>query len=627
MAEALFVVAAGTAGSGLDAMIPPRARIVVEDPSMLSATAAAAGSCSALSDFVSVVRDVYHPATIAQTAAVLRALPAAIGAERWSYAGVSLWNTVVTEFHWRYLDSAFQAADIARDLLDATSPGSVRISQPSSYVARALAAAASARGIPVSFAASGRRLSGRRLVNHLSPPLAHARDCGLALRARHRPRSGHAPFLLLNHAPRNFQAVAPALQQVASRLSADRILVVHTDGDDSAISRAGFAARRFVSYASWRDLAAFPTLSEMVRPLMAGDAVRGVDAAGLEWDGVPLGQLAKDEISFGLPHLLGVAIRELATARRMLLAERPAVVIMTEDRSSFSRAVAAHTRNEGIPTLLVQWGPIARCSNWLPSVAANVAAVEGDAAAEVLRASDGGASLRVVPTGQPRYEELLRQAARTSREADCRALSLDPARPIVLFGAHPVRERSASMKRNFVEEDRLGREVEAVVIAAVRLGIQLIVKPHPNEGTSRHQDVIVQHGNPDIRLIPGADSPYPFLHVCDAVITHRSTLGLEGVLLGRPLLIVNLCGTPDAFPYVDSGVALGAHSEGEVEPALRRVIFDEVTQARMAARRPQFLSRFLTSAEGSATERLGHLMMQLAEQGATRTPLALAAGR
>lgn len=621
MSETLAVIAPGTSARTLRATAAGAAHVVVEDTAALSNVQCILGRpCRVMADLVPCVRDVYHPAVRTQTADLLRKLPAALGAREWSYGGVSLWDTVATEFHWRFLDSVFQAADIAADLLDGTSPDRVVISRPGSYVARALAAVAEARGIAVRFQDGVHASRTLPLQTRAIPYLAHLRDCAYAVPlARADRASRSAPLIVLNHALRNFQIVEPVLRRVQQRRRSGQVLVIQGASDgESEIRTSGWACRRFVSYASWNDgAAALAAVSGPVRFLTSGEWQPHMRAVGLSWDGVPLDRLAANEISFGLPLLLGAAAREIAYARRMLAAEQPSLVIMTEDRSGLPRAVAFVARAMGIPTLLVQWGPIAPNSTWLSKVAADVAAVEGDAAAEVLTAAEDGASLRVVVTGQPKYEHLCQRAARSSRREICGRLSLDPERPIVLLAAHPIREASATMKRNFVEEDRLAAEAAAVVRAVNGLvGVQLLVKPHPNEGTDWHKRFVEACGNADIRLVPKTDSAEPCLLVSDVVITRRSTLGLEGVFLAKPVMIVNFCGTPDAVPFVSGGVATGAYSPAGVKPALEAALFDRATHARMAERRPAFLRRYIAPAAVSAIDRMAELVLSLADGAA-----------
>jgi hypothetical protein len=192
----------------------------------------------------------------------------------------------------------------------------------------------------------------------------------------------------------------------------------------------------------------------------------------------------------------------------------------------------------------------------------------------------------------------------------------------VLYAAHTVREESATMKRNYVEEEKLRGEVLAIVGAAARLpGVQLLVKPHPNEATDTFRQAVVEFRTTDIHLVSKSDSPYPFLFVCDAVVTHRSSLAVEGAVLGKPVVVVNFTGTPDAFPYVASGIAAGAYEPGDVEPAIRAVLYDEPTRTLMAERRATFLQENVLLGDVPATDRMVNLVLELAAAHPSATDL------
>lgn len=593
------------------------AHFVVEDAALLERLErSGAGSCSLVSDLISCVRDVYNPAVRTQTAVLLRQLRVALGAEQWCYAGVSLWEAVMPDFLWRFLDSLFQATDLARQLLDATTPKAIALTGSDSYLARALIAVAQTQGIRVDVIESRTPGWGAAFRARAIPYFGHFRDC---LRAAGFDRKAQpvrrSPFVLLNHALRNFLVVEPVFRELQRRLSAERILVVQTGNNgEEEVKASGLTYRGFEGYASLAEgLEALSSIAAAVGFLTSGLWKERVAKAGIAWEGVPLEALAEMEISFELPRLLSNTVREIACARAMLIQENPALVVMTEDRSSFSRAVGLSARVIGVPCLMVQWGPIALNSAWLGRVAADVAAVEGEAAAEVVRACEDGADLRVVVVGQPKYDQLREQAVRASRVDTCGRFALDPERPIVLYAPHQVREESAQMRKNYVEEQNGAEEVVAVLHAVRALpGVQLVVKPHPNEGSEFHRKAIERHGSPDIHLVPKSEPVYPLLFVCDAVVARLSAVGLEGVLLGKPLVIVNLTGRPDPFPYVCGGVAVGAYRTGDVEPALRSALYDPETRARLAEQRPAFLRRHIMIGDVSATERMVDLALNLA---------------
>jgi hypothetical protein len=596
----------------------PGIRIIVEDRAtgkVLESNAVC--HYESVAELVSGVRDTYDPKVREQTAVVFRNLSTVLRASEWTNAGVSLWDVVSGVFLWQYLDSLFQATDTARQLLNLTRPMRVVLSGLNTPLARAMAAVAQVEGLRVEVLENETATMRLIFQARVLPYLGHMRECVRGAWHRlWRIRKCDAPFVLVNHAPRNLLVMLPVLNALTNKISQERILLVQMGSEGlEEVLQTGFPYREFDCYASLgKGLRALWSIAHIVEFLTSGRWKEPVSRAGIEWEGVPLAILADQEISFGLARLLGYTVREVACARMMLRRESPAIVFLTDDRASYGRAVGLAARTLGIPSLLVQWGPIGWNSAWLPGMAADVVAVEGERAAEVIRACDNGQQLRVVVTGQPKYDLLLNQAIRASKSAICMKHGLDPKSPILLYASPPVSERSAMLKRNTVEERNLTSEVEAVCRATRGMTwVQLIVKPHPNERTLVHQQILDEIGGPNIHLLSKEETIYPFLFVCDLVITHHSTVGLEGVLLEKPVVIVNLTGRPDSFPYVESGVALGAYSAAEVGPAIHAALYDAQARRRMAESRPSFLLRYASRDGAPATDRMVNLALDLAQ--------------
>lgn len=616
------VLGLAAAGCGPDAARGLLARgaelVAVEDDNAVNVLAVVGGRGVLLSELIPGVHDVYEPAVIAHTRTLLRELRDALGADRWTCRGVPLWDTVVCDLVWTLLDPVFRQADASEKLLERVTPSRLVMAGGASPFRRALTTLARTRGLAVDDPSAGRRMKrASALVTRLTPYAAHLRDWALKAAVRRGDlRRSRAPIVLLNHAWRNFQVVEPALREVSNRLSLDRVLVIQTtpDGDAPSIA-SGFPLREYRRYVPLVEgLRALASTSAVIGYLTSGRWKRDVAAARVAWRGIPLEALAEAEISVGLPRLIGNAMREAACARVMLAREAPAVVVTTEDRSTCVRSMASRARVLGIPTVMVQWGPIAPNAAWLPRVATDVAAVEGEAAAEVLRGSEDGGALRIVVTGQPKYDRLLQEARGAWRDEVCARLGLDPSHPILLWAAHPIREHSARMRANRIEEARLTDEAVAIVRAVETIGdVQLIVKPHPNEGTSLHADLIQRSASSVMRHVDKRESVYPLLFACDAVVTHRSAVGLEGVVVGKPVITVNFAGSPDVLPYSASGVGFDAHSPAAVEPAIRTALLDEAARVRMAACRPAFIRRHVTLGPPSATARMTELILRLSE--------------
>jgi UDP-N-acetylglucosamine 2-epimerase len=107
---------------------------------------------------------------------------------------------------------------------------------------------------------------------------------------------------------------------------------------------------------------------------------------------------------------------------------------------------------------------------------------------------------------------------------------------------------------------------------------------------------------------------HELLHVSELVIVFASTVGLEAIALGRPLLVVNFTGRPDLVDYVDRGVALGVYQEADLLPAIEQALGDPEVQRRFAAARRQFVQDHLYRLDGLSSQRVVALIDQMIDE-------------
>ena len=60
--------------------------------------------------------------------------------------------------------------------------------------------------------------------------------------------------------------------------------------------------------------------------------------------------------------------------------------------------------------------------------------------------------------------------------------------------------------------------------------------------------------------------------VSGGVITFFSTTAIDALILGKPLLTINLSDDRDFYPFVPMGAAFGAYTKEEIMPAFKKLI-------------------------------------------------------
>ena len=90
----------------------------------------------------------------------------------------------------------------------------------------------------------------------------------------------------------------------------------------------------------------------------------------------------------------------------------------------------------------------------------------------------------------------------------------------------------------------------------------MVIRPHPNEP----EPVNKLPERTDLSL--QTDDPSVLLKGVDVVISMSSTLGLEGVLIGKPLISLNMSLTATYIPFAKMGIAKGVDCLEDLEDGL-----------------------------------------------------------
>lgn len=140
--------------------------------------------------------------------------------------------------------------------------------------------------------------------------------------------------------------------------------------------------------------------------------------------------------------------------------------------------------------------------------------------------------------------------------------------------------------------------------------ITLLLRLHPGENESSittYQRYIDKLGLGYRVVIDRQLELIDSLIVSDVVVTAASTVGLEAMLLNKPVIVVNLTGRPSSVPYVEYGAATGAYSRTELGQALDEVL-ERSDQDNLDNDWSRFVSDFAGTIDGCATKRLVELL-------------------
>jgi len=184
--------------------------------------------------------------------------------------------------------------------------------------------------------------------------------------------------------------------------------------------------------------------------------------------------------------------------------------------------------------------------------------VLGDFVKETL-VKEGRKEEEIISTGNPNFDNL--EDPGWLDQAEVMVHQQDWTGKRIILWARQVNPRHWEFYRTV--EEKLNK------LVAKHPDWQVIIRPHPNDPT--------QFGEfPDaVHLSKKAENIVTLLHLAHVVITVNSTVGMQGVILGKPLITMDMISTAQYLPYSKMGLALGIQDLGELEEAIEKCLSQE----------------------------------------------------
>jgi glycosyltransferase involved in cell wall biosynthesis len=334
--------------------------------------------------------------------------------------------------------------------------------------------------------------------------------------------------------------------------------------------------------------------------------------------GLRLGDLILPGLEHCFAHAIPLAA-DVAEAVRRLHARTPVrALVGVNEIAEYFRAAMLSGDAVGVPSVTLLHGIPTRLHRFFignePVIASRMA-VWGEACRTV-KIENGANPDRLVVTGAPHLSAVGRERRlRPDAEARVRALArfgLDPARRLVVFAPDHLNVGKLTHGVTLTPTDH------AVMVAAVARavaaipGAQLLVKLKVEDQSGpRVRRLLRKHGTPAAPVIHDAVWPDLF-DVADVVVMAHSTVGLEALLHGVPLVTVNFTGRPDRVDFAKSGVSLGVYEPAALREVLEAALFNPDVRTRLRDATPAFLTAFAGPLDGRSADRVAALVTGLA---------------
>lgn len=290
---------------------------------------------------------------------------------------------------------------------------------------------------------------------------------------------------------------------------------------------------------------------------------------------------------------------ETAVAASVLRRYRVTTIVTASHAHYAGRLYCEVGARLGIPSLSLQHGVAG-----VPSIYAPVHSTKMAVWGELPRLwliSNGAEPEQLVVTGQPRLDALVSPGPQRSRADVLGQLGLDPARTTWIVAPDPE-----------PREIRHAMTEIVFAIASAFPDVQVIVRPHPADDIKYYQ-IRLATGLASGRLVLGTRiDAASLLAAADLLFVGQSTLGLEAMILGRPVVVLNPSRAFEFVPYVSEGAAPAVYEAGELVPVLTSLLGDD--RARFEAGRHRFVERYASAADGGSTARVVDLIRTMARE-------------
>jgi hypothetical protein len=337
----------------------------------------------------------------------------------------------------------------------------------------------------------------------------------------------------------------------------------------------------------------------------------GATSRTLTYNSVPLFEIFNYRFQQFFHAQAPALIGYIEWADKLIRVLKPDILVVFDDASTISRAFCRTFKHHGVPVLVMQHGVLtvkaAALSYFLTMpLEAPRQAVWGNACREEWGSKRGKPAECQVVVGNPKYD-FVAEGYRPKKSEICRKLGLDPERGIIVVATEYYGSMAAAYTTE-LEERFIRGTIKALINFPDK---QIVIKLHPTFHKKYRQIVSAIAEEENLEVTITSDYLWELLAVSDLVIISESTVGLDAMVLDKPVVVVNLSKCPDGIAYVSKGAARGAYRPEDIAPVVREVLNNEQVRRELAEARKRFVYEYAYIQDGKASRRVAELIRQM----------------
>lgn len=219
----------------------------------------------------------------------------------------------------------------------------------------------------------------------------------------------------------------------------------------------------------------------------------------------------------------------------------------------------------------------------------------------------GYESKRIIVVGQPAFDDILSKNRLLKKDAILEKLEIPKNRRIVVLATQPTKDGSGIS----MGERMFKATAEALLSMGDYKRYCLVVKPHPCEGLASYKD-LSQHYEGRLDCVFTDTNVRHLIKVSDVMITFYSTVGFESVLMGKPLIQLNVMGHKNPVPLFEYGVSVEARSRPALKAAFTQIFDHSGLESKFAKNRKRYFGNII---DGCGTQRAVDLIDRIVTHG------------
>lgn len=266
----------------------------------------------------------------------------------------------------------------------------------------------------------------------------------------------------------------------------------------------------------------------------------------------------------------------MALTEEFLKCYRPKALLVLYDHGISEAGIVTLAQKYGVKTITIQHGLICtEIPGYLP-IKSDVFACWGESEKTTL-ISQGADPAQLSVTGFPGFDELWNRG-KTEKKAIEKPLR-------VLIATQGV-ESSVEWYFALTPTAKIIRAIAEIV--SDKKSFEFTIRLHPNEKLSPQTEELARKA--EIKITKGIPLHRQF-EDCDVVVTQFSTVGLEALFYGKPLVSLNWVSADEVIPFAREGAAERSYSPKDFLLTLKGAFTRQVEKKQ---RMDAFLSKYLT---------------------------------